>query len=171
MTVPAAKTYPASRKCVWHTWKYFVYATPVLLYAVPDSVHDIFGVDLTGGWMGDRDPVGAGYAVLVGLPIYLFGFLAGLAYYFFRPHVALTITDDHIEKYFMWMLPKSKIRWGDIESVQRSINENGDEELVIFAAGNEHKVTSSFLRTGFSDFTQEIEKRGFSISNHVIRSV
>lgn len=165
MTVPGEKTYPASRKCVWYTWKYFVYAAPLFLYAVPNSIHNIFGVDLTGGWMGDRDPVGSGYVVLVGLPIYLFGFLAGLEYYFFRPHVALTITDEHIERYFKWMLPRRKICWGDIESIQRSINENGDEELYIISAGDEYRIKSSFLRTGFSDFTHEIEKRGFSISS------
>ena len=171
MTETVIKSYPASRRCVWDTWKYFVYATPLALYAVPDSIHDIFGVDLTGGWMGDRDPVGAGHAVLAGLPIYVFGFLAGLQYFFIRPQAALTVTDSYIGKYFKWMLPKRKIHWGDIESVQKSMNEDGDEELVIIAAGNEHKIKSSFLLTGISDLTQEIEKRGFSISNEATRSV
>ena len=121
--------------------------------------------------MGDRNPVGAGYAVLIGLPIYVLSFLAGFEYYFFRPHVALSITDEHIEKHFKWMLPKRKIRWGDIESVQKSIIENGDEELIIVAAGKEYRIKSSFLRTGFSDVANEIEKRGFSISSEATRTI
>lgn len=143
--------------------------TPLFLYAVPASIHNIFGVDLTGGWMGDRDPVGAGYGVLVGLPIYLFGFFAGLEYYFFRPHAALAVTDEYIEKSFKWMFPKRKIRWGDIESVHRLSHDIGDEELIIIASGNEFRITSSSLRAGFADFIDEVEARGFSISKEVIR--
>lgn len=50
----------------------FSMSLPVAIYAFLTSLNDVFGIDLTGTWMGERDPVGAGYTVLFGFPIYVY---------------------------------------------------------------------------------------------------
>ena len=53
---------------------FFSLSLPIMAYAFLTTVNDIFGVDLTGRWMGERDPVGAGYVVILGSPIYIYLF-------------------------------------------------------------------------------------------------
>ncbi len=57
----------------------FVISLPLMLYAFPTAINNIFGIDLTGGWMGQRDPVGAGYAVVLGSPIYVYHFFKSIS--------------------------------------------------------------------------------------------
>jgi hypothetical protein len=59
----------------------FAVFLPLMLYAFPTSINNIFGIDLTGGWMGERDPVGAGYVVVLGSPIYVYHFFRSVSDY------------------------------------------------------------------------------------------
>lgn len=59
----------------------FIISLPLMLYAFPAAVNNIFGIDLTGGWMGQRDPVGAGYVVVLGSPIYVYHFVKSISDY------------------------------------------------------------------------------------------
>lgn len=59
---------------------------PIYIYGVLTTVNDLTGWDLTGGLMGQRNPVTAGYVVLFGSPMYLwYTWKAARAYFVKRP--------------------------------------------------------------------------------------
>ena len=48
----------AGRKFLQRRLLILLVSLPLLVYGVPDAINNVFGYDLTGGMMGDRDPLG-----------------------------------------------------------------------------------------------------------------
>ncbi|MEM7329892.1 MAG: hypothetical protein AAF437_14200 [Pseudomonadota bacterium] len=155
MTVTATRTY------VWYKWRVFILLIPVVAYAILTSINNIFGVDLTNGWMGGRDPVGAGYAVLAGTPM--------LAYSLYQCVDEVFVRTPELLRLSKWGVvinryPQRKLPWDSVTKIR--ILSGGDEpELVIFFQNSkEVKVPTRFLDASsktlerlFADHGKQVE--------------
>ena len=118
----------ATRDYVWHKWRIFILFIPVVAYAILTSINNIFGVDFTNGWMGDRDPVGAGYVLLAGTPFFAYSLFRCLQEVFLQTPNILILSDWGvvIKRY-----PKRQYPWESVNQI-RLLSDGREPELAIF---------------------------------------
>lgn len=120
-------TVTATRAYVWHKWRVFILFIPVIAYAILTAINNIFGIDFTNGWMGVRDPVGAGYAVLIGTPLVAYSLYRCAEDIFVRTPNLLQLSDWGI---VVNCYPRRKQTWESVSHI-RILGVGNESELVI----------------------------------------
>jgi len=132
----------ATRDYVWHKWRIFILFIPVVAYAILTSINNIVGVDLTNGWLGDRDPVGAGYALLAGTPFLAYSLYRCLREVFYQTPDMLVLSDWGV---VVKRYPKRQYPWESIIHI-RLLSDGGEPELAVFMQNEkELRVPIRFL--------------------------
>ena len=120
----------ASRKYMDKKWAIYLLLGPVFVFAFLTSLNDAFGIDLAGGWMGKRDPIAAGYSVLLSSPIFVFYYYKGLKEYFFHPPLYLQISRQKID---IFQRQKSRIKKSSTTSL-KLVQDTGYRKLNLLNA-------------------------------------
>ncbi|MDJ0919604.1 MAG: hypothetical protein QNI84_00625 [Henriciella sp.] len=146
-------------------WALYLLLCPVFLYALFTSINNIFGLDLTGGWMGSRDPVGAGYVVILGSPFYFAGVINGLRETFVSAPKYLLVTPETIEVH---QRPKAQIRREKISSV--AINNQGERRILEIRLQNEppQEIRLDFLDCSEHQLLRMLEDSGYPILDRTL---
>ena len=128
---------PASRTYLRKKWSLLFLLAPVLIYAVLTTVNDLFGIDFTGGWMGDRDPVAAGYLVLAFSPFYVLSLAKGIREICISPPDYLVLATDGLsieqgnKANMLWLSVQDFQIRRDNESASLIITRTDDKKWII----------------------------------------
>lgn len=151
-----SNTYKTSKKHIWRKRKYLFLFFPLVVYAVLTSLNNAFGIDLTLGLMGDREPVGAGYTVLLFLPFYLVGLAKGTFELFVRRPRAITLSPTGFVKH---TTPKRSLSWSDIKLVRTKSEEGIAAIEIVEKSGRETRIQADELDAALSDLITELGTR------------
>lgn len=108
----------------------YLIALPVMIYASLIAMHNLFGIDLSGGWLGEPRSASSGQqgAVLMGLPTYFFFFGKTILQYCRGNPRRYFLIDDTCVRIIEPL--KRSIPWSKIEEI-RFWNDYGVHKLRI----------------------------------------
>lgn len=106
------------------------------------TINDLFGIDITGGYMGERDPVTAGYLVLILAPAYLLAVVRCIREFCIASPIYLSLSNAEFQ---IHQGKKEKIAWFHIEYIRFDIEENSEKLVVGKKDGTQLTVPITFL--------------------------
>ena len=139
------KNIKSSKAYMNKKWGIFILTFPVFIYSLLSTINNVFGFDLTSGLMGAPGPVGAGYTVLIGSPIYLFYLVKALKEYEFS-------TPDYLELNAQGLVvlqrPKVALGWDEIQNV---CLDNKVKKSLVIKSEQEIEIPLEYLDIEFDE--------------------
>lgn len=166
----AAKSSPskivyASQLYAWRRSRWLVLTAPIVVYGFLTVLHNMYGVDVTGGWLGTSHSHPAHLTVLVASPFFFMLQMRALRDLLFRHPKYLQFSES---KFTLWLPERRDYYWNCIVDV--SISESGVELIVRVKEPNKNKpdkisIPVEHLDATIAKLARSFEAHGLQVAN------
>ena len=145
---------------LWKKWRILYLSIPFYAYALATTLNNAFGIDMLNGAFGEREPVGAGYTLMLFTPFYLGAIVKSLYDFFIRRPAFISIDDFGVKSL---SYPKAMIESSGIESVSMV---NAAQAIAV--RGRDSKgldIPLNLIEASPEDVTQAFKKYGWIVQS------